>query len=72
MIASFVKANPYPTPQELTKITTFVANLGFKESNVSKFYWKEVVKLAYDNLNDNDVITLCGLKMKFPKKQRTV
>ena len=66
-VKSFITNNPYQEPKEIATIEKAIVELGFIESNVAKFYWEEMMKIACKNLDDNEAITLAGLKMKFPE-----
>lgn len=66
-VKGFTTNNPYQEPKEIATIKEAAVELGFTESNVAKFYWEEIVKIAYKNLDDNEAITLAELKMKFPE-----
>lgn len=69
-VTGFITNNPYQEPKEIATFKKAVVEFGFTESNVAKFYWEEMVKIAYKNLDDNEAITLAGLKMKFIRGYR--
>lgn len=67
VVEDFINNNPFPKTKDISNIKKSVVKLGFTEHNIEKFYWEEMVKYIYNNLDDNEEITRTGMIMKFPK-----
>ena len=72
-VNNFIKDNPYPDPEEMSRITELMILDKYPEKPLRRLYYRDVVEKMYNNLTDEKTIVECCKELynvKFSEKQK--
>ena len=71
-VNDFIEENPYPDPEEMSKITELMILDQFPEKPLRRLYYRDIVEKMYNNLTDEEIVVECCKELynvKFSDKQ---
>ena len=58
-VNDFIEENPYPDPEEMSKITELMILDKYPEKLLRRLYYRDIVEKMYNNLTDEEIVVEC-------------